>query len=156
MITNSKRIARLDSAAPDLFLSYNRVDREAVMTVRKRLANRGVSTFLDSENLPLGFPWLVALDNAIQEVRGVAVFIGKAGIGEWQMREILLSLDRQIREERHANQFPVIPVLLPEADLEGCSGFLLLNSWVDLRGGADVTAPLDALARAVVNNDAQG
>lgn len=148
-MSSSKKIMRVDLDAPDLFLSYNHVDREAVLAVQCYLQRRGVSTFLDSDNLPLGLPWLVALYNAIQHVRAVAVFIGKAGLGNWQMREISLSLDRQVREEKSSCQFPVIPVLLPEAYLEGAFGFLLLNTWVDLRGGLDGAGPLDAMAHAI-------
>jgi TIR domain len=149
MMSNSKKINEIIPAASDLFLSYNHVDREAVLAVKQRLEERGVSTFLGSDNLPLGFPWVIALYNAIQEVRAVAVFIGKAGLGNWQMREMSLSFDRQVREEKSSCRFPVIPVLLPGANLKEKSGFLLLNTWVDLRNGLDAEAALDALARAV-------
>jgi hypothetical protein len=125
------------------------MDREAVLAVRWQLQERGVSAFLDSENLPLGLPWLTALYNAIQEVRAVAVFIGKAGLGNWQMREMLISLDRQVREEQSSCKFPVIPILLPEANINGASSFLLLNTWVDLRSEYNTVVALDALVRAV-------
>lgn len=154
MRTSKKR--RVDLAAPDLFLSYNRLDREAVLAVRRRLAERGISPYLDSENLPVGFPWPTALYDAIQAVRAVAVFIGKAGLGGWQMREVWLSLERQVREEKCSYCFPVIPVLLPGADLEGAFGFLLLNTWVDLRDGLDAAETLDELARAIKPSPGRG
>jgi hypothetical protein len=147
MSTSKKR--KVNLSASDLFLSYNRVDREAVLVVRRRLLERGISSYLDTDNLPKGFPWPVALYHAIQEVRAVAVFIGKAGLGSWQVREVSLSLDRQVREEKSSYRFPVIPVLLPGADPEGVFGFLLLNTWVDLRGGLDAVETLDELARAI-------
>jgi hypothetical protein len=152
---DSEKTTGNDRTKPDLFLSYNRLDREAVFTVRGLLQARGISASLDSEDLPLGYPWLIALSNLIQEVRAVVVFIGKAGLSSWQVREISLSLDRQVREERAANQFPVIPILLPEAELEAHMGFLLVNSWVDLRNGLDVSEPLDALVRAVSQSNSQ-
>jgi hypothetical protein len=147
MSTSKKR--RVDPSAPDLFLSYNHTDREAVLVVRRRLAERGISTYIDSDDLPIGIPWPIALYNALQEVRAVAVFIGKAGLGSWQMREVSLSLDRQVREEECSYRFPVIPVLLPGADLEGVLGFLLLNTWIDLRNGLNAAETLDELARAI-------
>lgn len=147
MSTSKKR--RIDPSAPDLFLSYNHTDREAVLVVRRRLAERGISTYLDRDDLPIGFPWPIALYNAIQKVRAVAVFIGKAGLGSWQMREVSLSLDRQVREENCSYRFPVIPVLLPGANLEGVLGFLLLNTGVDLRDGLNTAKTLDELARAI-------
>jgi hypothetical protein len=136
-------------AAPDFFLSYNHVDRDAVLVVQQELEKRGVSTCLDSENFRLGLPWLVTLSNTIQEVRAVIIFIGKAGLGSWQIRELSLSLNRQVQEEKLFKQFPVIPVLLPGADVKEASSFLLLNSWIDLRGGLKTAAALNALARAV-------
>jgi hypothetical protein len=148
-MNNSNKRNGIYLTAPDLFLSYNHIDRDAVLAVKRQLRKRGVSTFLDSENLPLGLPWLTALYNAIQEVRAVAVFIGKAGIGNWQMREMSLSLDRQVREEKTSCQFPVIPVLLPEAALPGAFGFLLLNTWVDLRNSLYTEQAIDSLARTV-------
>ena len=154
MSTSKKR--KVDPSAPDLFLSYNHTDREAVLVVRRRLAERGILTYIDSDDLPIGFPWPIALYNAMQKVRAVVVFIGKAGLGNWQMREVALSLDRQVREEKCSYLFPVIPVLLPGADLEGVLGFLLLNTWVDLRDGIDAAETLDKLVLAIKPTSGRG
>ena len=154
-MSNSKK-RKVDPSAPDLFLSYNHADREDVLVVRQRLAERGISSYLDSDNLPLGLPWPIALYNAIQEVRAVAVFIGETGLGGWQMREVSLSLDRQVRQEKCSYRFPVIPVLLPGAEVEGAFGFLLLNTWVDLRSGLDAAETLDELARAIKPSPVRG
>jgi hypothetical protein len=70
-------------------------------------------------------------------------------LGGWQRREMWFALDRQVREEKQGHAFPVIPVLLPGADLT--PAFLFLNTWIDLRGGLEavVTAEaLDAFERA--------
>jgi tetratricopeptide (TPR) repeat protein len=148
-IQHSANSSSADSRSNDLFLSYNHADRESVITVRRELQVRGVSVFFDSEHLLAGLPWIPALDRAIQQVRAVAVFIGKGGLGNWQMREVSLSLDRQVRQDTSACEFPVIPVLLPGANIKDAFGFLLLNSWIDLRQGLNDTVALDALARAV-------
>lgn len=154
MSTSKKR--RVNTSVPDVFLSYKHSDRETVLLVRRWLAERGISSYIDIENLPIGLPWPVALYNAIQEVRAVAVFLGKAGLGSWQMREVSLSLDRQVREETCSYRFPVIPVLLPGADPEGVFGSLLLNTWVDLRDGIDAAETLDELAHAIKSTPGRG
>lgn len=129
-----------------LFLSYHSPDREAVQTVRQLLEARGIATFLDREDLVPGLPWPQALEEALGSVRAVAVFLGPHGLGRWQKREMWFALDRQVQEEKAGRAFPVIPVLLPGAD--PTSGFLFLNTWVDLR--RDLTDPdgLEALVRA--------
>jgi hypothetical protein len=43
----------------------------------------------------------------------------------------------------------VIPVVLPNAEIDKVTGFLSLNTWIDLRNRLDDPAELDALARAV-------
>ena len=78
-------------------------------------------------------------------MRGVVVFLGPNGLGRWQRRELALALDRQTREAT----FPVIPVLLPASEAGDYSGFLLLNTYADLRGGLNDPGTLDAIMRAV-------
>ena len=132
-----------------LYLSYNSKDRTSVVAVQKVLEARGIANFFDRDNFPAGLPWPEALDEGLRSVSGVAVFIGRQ-LGEWQKREMAFALDRQVREEKQGRSFPVIPVLLPGADLT--PGFLFNNTWVDLRGeaGGPTTAKtLDGLERAL-------
>jgi hypothetical protein len=84
---------------PTLFLSYNSVDRVSVLAVQKLLAARGITTFLDRDQLVPGLPWPAALEQGLHDVRAVAVFIGRE-LGGWQKREMWFALDRQVREER--------------------------------------------------------
>ena len=129
-----------------LFLSYSRADTVAVLSIRALLEARGISTFFDRDQLLAGMPWPQALEQGLQGAGGVAVFIGPTGLGLWQKREMAFALDRQVAEERDQRSFPVIPVLLPGADVT--PGFLFLNTWIDLR--ADPTDPegLDTLSKA--------
>ncbi|HUD67210.1 MAG TPA: TIR domain-containing protein [Candidatus Sulfotelmatobacter sp.] len=134
---------------PALFLSYNSVDRQSVVAVQKLLAARGITTFLDRDQLVPGLPWPTALEEGLRSVRAVAVFIGRE-LGGWQKREMWFALDRQVREEKQGHPFPVIPVLLAGADLT--PSFLFTNTWIDLRGGVDTVAvaePLDAFEHAI-------
>ena len=126
-----------------LFLSYNSADRTSVIAIQKLLQARGITTFLDHDNLVSGLAWPQALEQALRAVAGVAVFIGRE-LGGWQKREMWFALDRQVREEKEGRPFPVIPVLLHGADLT--PGFLFLNTWIDLRRGLDDVCTAEALS----------
>jgi hypothetical protein len=134
-----------------LFLSYNSADRTFVVAVQKLLEGRGITTFLDRKNLDVGLPWPQSLEEGLRGVGGVAVFLGSE-LGGWQKREMWFALDRQVLEEKQGRAFPVIPVLLPGADLKPC--FLFTNSWLALRNGLNggvMSEALDAFERAINN-----
>jgi hypothetical protein len=139
-------------ASLDLFLSYNSRDRAAVEQVRMLLGARGLSVFYDRESLGLGLDWFEPLERALHQVHGVIVFLGPNGLGRWQKREMVLALDRQTTEPT----FPVIPVLLPGSEANDYSGFILQNTYADLRGGLDDPGALDAIVRAVRGTAAAG
>jgi TIR domain len=109
-----------------LFLSYNSADRTSVVAAQKLLQARGITTFLDRDNLVSGLAWPQALEQALRRVGGVAVFIGRE-FGGWQKREMWFAPDRQVREEKEGRAFPVIPLLLQGADL--MAGFLFLKGF---------------------------
>jgi hypothetical protein len=87
-----------------LFLSYNSAVRTSVMAVQKLLKARGITTFLDRDNLVSGLAWPQALEQALRAVAGVAVFIGSE-LGGWQKREMWFALDRQVREGKEGRPF---------------------------------------------------
>jgi len=140
--------------AAQLFLSYNSADRASVVAVQRLLEARGITTFLDHNSLVPGIPWPQAIEQALKDVRAVAVFIGRDGFGVWQKRESYLALARQADEERAGRVFPVIPVLLPGA--HPTLGFLFLNTWIDLGSGLDgvlAAEALDAFERAIQSTE---
>jgi pentatricopeptide repeat protein len=139
----------MDTGARDLFLSYNSTDRGVVVEVRHALAARGVSTFYDRDDLSPGRSWFDELEAAMRRAHGAAVFIGKDGLGTIQRREMQFALARQAIEEKAGGTFPVIPVLLEGVDPDAASGFLALNTWIDLRRGIEDTLALDSFINAV-------
>jgi hypothetical protein len=132
----------------DVFLSYSRADAAAAGTLRSRLAEAGLSAFLDRYGLPAGQPWQPWLEQHLGSCRALVVLVGPKGFGEWQHREIQLGLDRQASVAKSGRAFPVIPVLLPkvENDAIPVGRFLNLNTWVDLRNGLDDPEGLQRLA----------
>jgi ABC-type dipeptide/oligopeptide/nickel transport system ATPase component len=129
--------------ASDVFLSYSRADAHAVETVRARLSEAGITSFLDRTRLPAGQPWQPFLERELGRSGAVAVFLGQR-MGSWQHREVQVALDRQGRE----HDFPVIPILLPGLDDEP-TGFLGLQTWIDLRADPHDPAQLQTLIAAI-------
>ena len=84
----------------DLFLSYNGSDRNTVAAVRQALQLQNVATFYDRADLTPGQPWFDELEAALREVRSVAVFIGKEGMGTVQKREMQFALAWQAKRRR--------------------------------------------------------
>ncbi len=134
--------------ATKLFLSYNSHDREAVLKVRAHLPANEFDAFFDAEALDPGKPWIGVVDDAVRTASVVAVFLGRSGLGPWQMREMTFALDRQVRETG-APKLAVVPVLLPGCDVRDAPGLLITNTWIDLRAGLDLDALLLGLRRAV-------
>jgi len=131
---------------PRLFLSYSSRDRDAVVAIRRALAARNINTFFDRDDLTPGQPWFDELEAALQNAQAAAVFIGRDGLGSVQKREMQFALARQANAEYSDHKFPVVPVLLPDADSDTVSGFLALNTWVDLRRSVEDAEALTRLA----------
>ena len=79
----------------DAFLSYNSLDRPAVLRVAKDLENRGCRCFLDQWYLRPGRIWVEALERALAASRSAALFLGPHEMGRWQQKERAWVLDRQ-------------------------------------------------------------
>lgn len=127
----------------DVFLSYHWRDHAAVEQLARKLRDYKLTVFLDRWYLAAGQPWPQELERVLGNCRAVAVCIGPGEMGAWQLREKNYALERQAREPG----FPVIPVLLKDAD--PALGFLAQNTWVDLRTGIDQPMMLAVLAAAV-------
>jgi hypothetical protein len=140
----------------DVFLSYNTRDRQEVARVRDFLRQRGFSTFLDAESLPIGQPWFPELQKAIDTARAVIVFVGTDGLGNWQQHEVAIAMDRQARERRTGGLLPVVPVLLPGVNPEDAPSFVRVNVWVQLTEWNDgAGSALDRLAAAIGRGSAE-
>jgi hypothetical protein len=113
----------------DVFLCHNGDDKPAVRRIAEQLRDHGLRPWLDQEQLRPGFPWQKALEQQIEHIRSVAVFVGKNSIGPWQEQEL-----RAFLEQFAARELPVIPVLLLDAPLKPeLPVFLRSFTWVDFR-----------------------
>lgn len=132
-----------DDQQYDVFLSYNSLDHVHVERVAKELQARNCTSFIDRWYLTPGHDWVVALEQALQASRAVAIFLGPHEMGRWQQRERAWALDQLAGRD----DYPVIPVLLP-----GCEpplGFLKQLMWIDLREDPTSSSQIDSLAAAI-------
>lgn len=128
----------------DVFLSHNSQDKPAVRALAEALRERGLTVWLDEEDLLPGDPWQEVLEEVLQTCPAAAVLVGPSGLGPWQAPEVRVSLDQFVRRRAR-----VLPVLLP-----GTPGkpelppFLSAFTWSDLRNGLTPKA-LDRLVAGI-------
>jgi len=115
-----------DVAEYDVFLSYNRRDKEAVRSIAWQLRNRGLRPWMDEGQLRPGFLWQPELEEIIARVPAAAVIIG-AQLGAWQTREIYTFIDQSVSRD-----CVIVPVLLADANTADLPVFLKGLTWVNL------------------------
>ena len=133
----------------DVFLSHNSREKPAVERLAQHLKRAGIEPWLDKWHLTPGARWQDELAAGLHESATCAVFIGSHDAGDWEREEIGLALDRAAR----TRGFRVFLVLLPGVaepfDPSALSPFLSTRTWVDLRGGIDSAASVQALVNAI-------
>jgi hypothetical protein len=102
----------------DVFLAHNSQDKPQVRAIAHTLKRRGLTVWLDEEQIPPGRPFQDVIQQALQNVSCAAIFIGSGGLGKWQILESRSLLTRFVNAD-----IPVIPVLLP--GVEGIPEHLL-------------------------------
>jgi hypothetical protein len=113
----------------DCFLSHNSRDKPAVRALAEALRARGISVWLDEEQLRPGVPWQPLLESGIRASRSVVVLVGADGLGPWESEEMRAALSLAVRDKR-----PAIPTLLADAPAQPeLPLFLQERTWVDLR-----------------------
>jgi len=113
----------------NVFLCHNSADKAEVKIIAEQLKVNKLLPWLDEWELPPGLPWQRLLEQQIEQIHSVAVFVGKDGIGPWQRFEIEAFLQEFV--ERGC---PVIPVLLTTAPKEPALPIFLKSfTWVDFR-----------------------
>lgn len=118
-------------ASPDVFLSYNSLDRKVVRHIDECMQRVGLQTWLDESDLTPGQPWQPELENALLAARTVAVFVGEEGLGQWSAPESQVAIAESINTGK-----PVIPILLPGyTEAIEIPPFLARYTRIDMRAG---------------------
>lgn len=77
-----------------------------VRKIAHQLQQHGLKIWLEDEQVPPGQPILDFIEQAIQNTKSIAVFIGSENLGKWQKMELLSLMDVP-------ENIPIIPILLP-------------------------------------------
>lgn len=120
----------------DVFLSHSSIDKPVVEEIAHRLRRNGIEPWLDKWNLIPGNSWQEEIEQALDNCKTCAVFIGSSGMGPWQNEEIRTSINRRV----NTDGFRVIPVLLPGAERDRRSSlptFLTTTTWVQFQNTLD-------------------
>jgi hypothetical protein len=113
----------------DVFICHNSEDKNQVREVTNQIKNHGLTPWFDESEFRPGHLWQRRLDEQIQIIPSVAVFIGNSGLGPWQNKEVDAFLREAVKRE-----ITIIPVILKTVvempffplDLQG-------RTWVDFR-----------------------
>jgi len=125
----------------DVLLIYNSQDKSQVRAIAEELKQRGLRTWLDTEQIPPGRSFQDAIQKAITTAKSAAIFIGPKGLGKWATMELRAFVARGIKAD-----LPMIPVLLPGVnDVPKDLYFLKELNWLRLSSGIDDTEALDNL-----------
>ena len=130
----------------DVFLSYNKTDKNFVKDTALEIEKKGLKPWFDKLIRP-GDNWVHELQEVIKEIKIAAVFFGKNGVGQWQKEEISILIKKHVEEK-----YLLIPVILRE-----CKGepdipiFLQGLNYVDFR--SDDYDPIDQLCFAIRNGN---
>ena len=118
-------------ARMDVFLTHNSQDKAAIRELKQRLEARGLTVWLDEEQLPPGQRDLPLIQKALRSCRAVAVCVGAAGPGPWQQEEVEEAL-RAVKKDGR----PLIPVVLPHSPEEvEFPAFVSNRTWISFRLG---------------------
>jgi len=96
------------NAPSDVFFAYNAEERRQVEVIADALKQRGLSVWLDTEQISPGSWVKEVIQTAIPRAKSAAIFIGNAGLGRWEALELHTFISQCIN-----SRIPVIPVLLP-------------------------------------------
>ena len=96
----------------DVFLSYNRNDREAAINLRGQLQRCGLNVFKDDERIRAGELWIDRLQEAVGNCGAFVVLVGRDGVRRWIGAETQVALNRYFAPHNDALRLPIFPILL--------------------------------------------
>jgi hypothetical protein len=124
----------------DLFLSHNSVDKPWVLRLKQALEERGLTVWLDRDEIRPGDLFVGALEQGLLESRAVALVISPESLCSGWVRE---EYSRVLALTHGGDErVQLIPVLLRDVELPG---LLADHSWVDFRDASLVEQDLDKL-----------
>jgi hypothetical protein len=110
----------------DVFLAHNSKDKPEIRLLADALVSKGIKPWIDADEIAPGQSFQDAIQQAIQNVRAIAICVGRGGLGKWQGLELKAAISKCVD-----SGIPVVPVLLPEVEhLPSSLLFLRELNWV--------------------------
>jgi WD40 repeat protein len=134
----------------DVFLAHNSSDKPQVRRLADNLRGFGLNPWFDEEQIPPGRWFQDRIENAIGAVRSAAIVIGGEGLGRWEFVEI-----RAFIAECVERDIPVIPVLLPGAQMPSELKFLKQLGYVTFSESIDDADSLDRLVWGITDESSR-
>jgi hypothetical protein len=130
-LLTQQRFSQLDTSEVklqyDVFVSFHREDRTAVIQIVEALGRAGLRVSVD-QDVQVGARWAESVEAAISSADALLFCIGANTIpSNWQMREVIFA-------ERQSDML-IIPILLPGANPDTAPSMLKERQWLDLRDG---------------------
>jgi formylglycine-generating enzyme required for sulfatase activity len=113
----------------DVFLSYSSVDQHWARRLKKALERRGLTVWLDQDEIPPGALFVEALEQGLRESKAVALIVSPESLASGWVKEEYSRAVALARSPHAA--LPLIPILL--RDVKELPGFLANRNFVDFR-----------------------
>jgi hypothetical protein len=137
----------------DVFLSHSSVDDEWAARLKAALTAKGLSVWLDLDEIRPGDVFVQALERGLESSDAVAIIVSPESMASgWVSEEYSRALSMA---KSRGSSVPLIPILLRDAELPG---FLANRSWADFRDEDQFDASVEELIRGIrrAPGEAQG
>jgi WD40 repeat protein len=124
----------------DVFVSYSRADRGAIVALTRALAERGKRAWVDLEDIPPSAEWMAEIRAAIEAADGYLVAVSPDLARSKVCEEEL--------EHARAAGKRVVPVLVRPTESRSVPQALAALNWIDATEGPSATV-IDAIVRAL-------
>ena len=150
------KVAPASAFVHDLYLSWHYLDDGDAGTLTSLLEGRRLYGFAGLRPVANDDQWAETVKNMLRHARAFAFCEGRFGLGPWQKRELALAFEHQRVEAAHGHVFPIVPVLLPQANPAMDDGAWLYSQALDLRRRIDDATALDGFARTLLAGELRG
>lgn len=128
----------------DVFLSHHSGDKPWVIALKAALVQRGVSVWLDQDEIRPGDLFIDAIDRGVERSRCVAVIVSPESLrSAWVREEYQRAL---VLANSAGRELRIIPCVMRNAELPG---FLATRHWIDFRDPRQFEARVDDLVRGI-------
>ena len=120
-------VGLLYQAPHRIFISYSRKDSRVATTIRNKLSQLGVPTWIDTQEINIGDSLIRKIERALEDVEYVFALLSRNSIrSSWVQKELEVALTHEV----NGHLTTVIPILLDDCEIPG---FLRSKAYADLR-----------------------